>query len=245
MSGIRPRIGFISGGGSGVGSAVPSIPAIANLWALYNDQGLPETGAIAQWSDTSGNTRHIAQATPASRPSVATFGPFGLKAALFDGASTYFLSRAELLPEIFSYLYVYRAAANTRQVPFGDFQSAPGSSGFYFDQNEPINSVFGRQFVTYNNFATGNSQTQVRYCAARQSGITSTMYFGGAFNPPTFVGSAYVAPSTAEFRIGSRNDGSILAMHGRICELAIYNRALTDDELIQLASYATAKWGAV
>lgn len=70
------------------------------------------------------------------------------------------------------------------------------------------------------------------------------MFFNGVFNAPTFVGSTYVAPTTTEFRVGSRNDGSILPVNGRICELVIYNAALSDTNLQDLANYAIAKWGA-
>jgi len=246
MSGVlRPLQEF--GGGSGVrspGGGTPTLPVISGLWALWDERGLPASGAIAAWNDNSGNSRNLLQATGANQPVVSTFGPRGLRSALFDGVDDFLAIAGLALPAVFSYYYCYKANANTRQAPFSDFQALPVQAGFYFDQNEPTNAVFGRHFLWWNTFASGNSQTQSRFAAGRTAGPNSTIRFGGAFAAGTAVGAAYVAPTGPTLRVGSR-EGGALPVSGNLLELGIYDRELTDPEILSIEVYCAAKHGTV
>jgi hypothetical protein len=246
MSGVwRPLQEF--GGGSGVrspGGGTPTLPVTSGLWALWDERGLPASGAIAAWNDSSGNSRNLLQATGANQPVVSTFGPRGLRSALFDGVDDFLAIAGLLLPVTFSYYYCYKANANTRQVPIGDFQSVPANSGTFIDQNESSNAVIARQFNNWNSTGNGNSQTQTRFCSGRVSGSTSTIRFGGAFVAGLNVGGVYLAPVTLELRMGTRA-GGLFPVSGNILEMGIYDRETSDSEILSIEAYCAAKHATV
>jgi len=77
----------------------PSLITTA-LWLDASDAStITESGgAVSQWGDKSGNSRHLTQATPANQPSYSLGGLNGLNALSFDGAASFLANAAIGLP---------------------------------------------------------------------------------------------------------------------------------------------------
>jgi hypothetical protein len=193
------------------------------------------SGAVSQWDDKSGNTRHATQSTPANRPIVLSSNINGLDVLSFDNSND---------------------AMTT-----GWNSTATNDYMIFSVSNLNTGSGFRRMIAstTYNNHITpingGNPSQAIQIKSANLSSQWAT---GGVSNL-----SVLVAPSTGNFShfsngsqrtinsIGVTDWGVLTlgklavfseAMDGRFCELIVtYSSDITTRQLIE--GYLSHKWG--
>ena len=187
--------------------------------------GLTDGTAVSQWDDTSGNDRHVTQATPTSRPIYKTGILNGLPVLRFDGVDDCINGVHSLLNDQFTLFVVY--------VPRAD-----EAIGGIVSQQNP--SPTGDRLVLYSdtrtttkrhsNYAAGSTSRLIDLTTKAEPnvGIVSTWiadastvygYINGALQ-----GSLAKAGSTAgqtDFEIGRQLSGD-LYFNGDVAEIRAY-----------------------
>jgi hypothetical protein len=243
------------------GGTIPTamtVPTDIRGLALWLDAtqitGVANGGAVASWSDLSGNARHAVQATGANQPTYVT-GALNSKPVLrFDGTSDHLVAPYRGEPGT---VIVVGKATGTNHRDFCGAKSAEGArviDGWYFQANEPGAQMrFSRSDLRTTNDTRLLAQLPTNSAYHMQIGTfdyatrTIALYDGGGYgqkqrttdpaarpirlSSATAIGAAYVSQAPAHF------------LQGDIAEVLIYDRRLTDAELNLLGPYLAAKWG--
>lgn len=199
--------------------------------------------AIVQALDRSGNNAHTAvQGTGTSRPTWTASQLNGLPTAVFDGgdvllgsarlhnicngANTVFVvaKRTTEAATQNSMMAIYRSGVATGLRV--DFSATAGTINYQTSDVSPVAS-------------TGNTNTNYNIITGRRSGATH----GISINHNTEVTAATAISSSvaASFDIGMQN-GSLL-LTGGMGEIIIYDRKLSNTEILQVEIYLADKWG--
>jgi hypothetical protein len=212
-------------------------------FAWYSALNTP-LGAVASWPDISGNERHATQNTGTKQPTNTAGQLNGKPALYFDNGDTL------VLPSSF---YALAAGAFTL-FAVADRTSESGASDVIFSLSEAgatrtylrFESVSGQ--VNFTSNTTGGS-------AVTRTGLTNTNYqiFRALRNGTSLqiqanngaVGAgAFGADETGidAAHIGSMAD-SANYLDGYIAEIIVFNYALSAQEIIDVNTYLSAKWG--
>ena len=229
-------------------------PALVStaLWLDADDSGTItlDGSAVTEWRDKSGNSRHVAQGTPANRPAYSSTG-FNSKGALtFDGSND-FLSAASGITSgtytgRFEVFYVAtregnggtiiteRAASNV-----GTSQWINISSVYYISSDgatAPSNHTIGS--TVYNSLASGGG---IVY-HGHQPGVRDVLWLNGAAQTVA-AGTASNITGSAGFRVGSREGSAGGIWNGKMCEVLVLLSAPSTDTRQKVEGYLAHKWG--
>lgn len=209
------------------------------LW-LRADDG---TATSAYWEDYSGNAHDGIQATAANqalfRNGATNFNP----ALTFDGTNDYLDISHNLGLTGTNNFSVF--SVSTRNTVGTD-------DALLAQQNNPTNG-FASYISSVNKYTIGSSTVGVQnttgtYSTAGIPYLNATTRTGNAFSLYTNGGAdgggtaAYNFPTT-NMRVGGRQTSADMAFAGNINELAVYNRALSASEIVQVQSYLAYKYG--
>ncbi len=221
---------------------------IANL-SLWLDASDTSTiteigGAVSQWDDKSGNNNHATQGTASNQPVTGTRTMNGLNTLDFDADYM-------LLP---SGLYNITTADNTvisvfatddissdQRIYSGNDSATPNSSRLMTRLNFGTSSSIDHRSTGTTETAvipiTKNTNPHINL-AVRSGNVLSAYYDGGSA-----ATSAASNTILASLKIGSNTSGNGAWFDGRLIELIMFNRALTDTEINQVGNYLAGKWG--
>jgi len=227
-------------------------------------------GEVARWEDKSGNSRHMTQGTAGSRPARKTAIQGGRDVLRFDGSDDS-LSIASSTAT-FSFLHGSTAAVFVVYKPSGSNPNAlytiidncrngvtaTGYTLFYDDRvevprNNKILSAGGlvagnfvvvsaddfhpaNTFACITNVIKGQDGTAANRSRLYKNGVvdaavnTSSGSATGDATHDLMIGAAYLESSKTNF------------LNGDICELLIYNAALSDTDRAAVESYLISKW---
>jgi hypothetical protein len=227
-------------------------------------------GGVARWEDKSGNARHMTQGTSGSRPARKTAIQGGLDVLRFDGSND-FMSVASSTAT-FSFLHGSTAAVFVVYKPSGSNPNAlytiidncrngvtvTGYTLFYDDRvdvprNNRILSAGGtvagnfvvvsaedfhpaNTFACITNVIKGQDGTAANRSRLYKNGVvdaavnTSSGSATGDATHDLMIGAAYTASSNANF------------LNGDICEIIIYDAALSDTDRAAVEQYLMTKW---
>ncbi len=241
------------------------------LWLDASDTATitESSGAVSQWDDKSGNGRHMKQATAANQPTTGSTTANGLNTISFDGSAdrmladnfdlglsskqvTYFAvfksdsltGNQGVLSLKRSAQYDYYVAMFCRNTGAIKFEGGDGGSGGF-----SFNSLNGVEF------SNSNSSTYVAVVVRastsafrmRLRGIEQTLTdTTGDMSIADFLsglGATQLKPI-----IGARlqsQDNTTWSSHfpGKMAEIGIIPRELTDPESVALETYLVQKWG--
>ena len=201
--------------------------------------------AVPGWADKSGNGLDVSQATGAAMPIYhTTGGPNGLPFVEFDGvddclegADTAALNAPTTVLRVATWLGTY--------VPLdiaGD--NLGNNESMFFGASAMYHQQYGQWYNRAHQTAAGigwgwdagywgaGAASDLRYWLR---GEESTMGLAANGSPGPFNST------TRRLRLGGRSDGT-LYWSGRFAEVLIYNRALTDAELLGLGLWLAAKY---
>ncbi len=239
----------------------PFTPAVLSGLALWLDGGdaasvtLDGSNNVSQWSDKSGNARHVTQASATQRPAYVASAINGLNCLNFDGSDDFLASSAFTLGELTLFAVVTARWTVTE-------------TGAFFGQNFTANKSFGRvggagfdylandiRCVT-DGFNSGTSGP--RAIGPQPAGlingqavlITTRLGTTGTVLRVNRASIARVArndpPTSINLPVAVGRPGSSYPAeywNGRIAELVLYNRLVSDTERDQVESYLAARWG--
>jgi hypothetical protein len=228
-------------------------------------------GGVARWEDKSGNARHATQATSANRPARKTAIQGGKDVLRFDGSNDS-LSIASSTAT-FKFLHgttatlLYVAKYGTSADPNAQYGlvSTGGASGneigyFHsFDDSSVNNSISSSAIRDANGFrawlnrvndtVTPNTFiacSEVIDAGAATAANRSTVRINGgsAIQGNSLTDSPSGNDSQFDLTIGAIVSSSPTAyMVGDICEIIIYNSALSNTNRALVESYLMSKWG--
>lgn len=224
------------------------------LWLDASDATtvtLDGSNNVSQWDDKSGNGRNVTQGVTGQRPNYATSSWCGLNAVIFDGSDDHLVSAAFPLGTFTAISVVSRNWSSNAYA--GYFGHNPGSAvrasgvlgstftDWFAGETYAIGNGFGGSSVprVFGSRPAVSDGTPI--CITARLGATSTIRVNGATNIRT-VTNASMASVNATIVIGSTTT-TLDRWNGRICEFAIYDRELSDSEVIAVENYMRSKWG--
>jgi hypothetical protein len=210
-------------------------------------------GGVARWEDKSGNARHATQSTSGNRPQRKTALISALDAITFDGTNDRLFVPASS---------VAFGTSNFEMFIVARSRAPSGSQGFFvFQDNTSGFSPIIRTTVAANNLkftfrttgttafditdtATYSSNSLVMLGVRRASSTITATKNGSAFGSSAISGSFGATSVTPG--VGAYFDSDSLSawfLDGEICEIIIYNSALSNTDRGSVESYLMSKWG--
>jgi hypothetical protein len=226
-------------------------------------------GTVKRWEDKSGNNRHATEATNGPTRKAAIQG--GQDVLRFDGSNDILAIASstatfQFLHSQDSTLFIVGkpgTTANPNAVyVFVDNNGRSNNVGFSFWYDDRVSqtrndmpitlsangsvAVFQNADAVSGNKFTANTFSLISIvstpAAATASRVALRTNGGASFGGNTFTGSVSASGATGDLHIGGNiNDGELL--NGDICEIIIYNTALSDTDRATVENYLLAKWG--
>jgi hypothetical protein len=229
-------------------------------------------GSVARWEDKSGNVRHATQSTSGNRPARKTSVRNSRDVLRFDGSNDCLTiagsaSSMKFLHSTNSTLFVVVKAGTTSDPGvlmgiLGSNAVASANNGFclFYDDRSPTLNDQMRWLVTRGTVGTfvcnetgsanefaANTFSLLSLVSTPDNGTASNRVF--RYRNGTLLSqnnsntdALSTADSTFDIQVGSiGNSGSVL--NGDLCEVIIYNSALSATDRQSVQNYLTAKWG--
>lgn len=214
---------------------------MSNLFAWYRGDTYTETsGKISQWTDKSGNLRHLIQADTDYRPLLgATSGPNSTPAIdITDGVSYLYCDATEFdgpLDLPFTIISVHQTAAAFVNVLFDENENDPPvfNAGFYtsfFIGDGSTNLSYGSNFTSwhYHEWCVDDSTPVIRLDGSIQS----------------YSGSIDDTLQMHTIRVGEVRPGvGSYGLDGYIAEMIFIDGILSSGERTSLESYLVTRYG--
>lgn len=198
--------------------------------------------AVRCWKDLSGNGRHLEQTTGSAQPTVLTNWKNGCRALQFDGSDDWLTASVAPIPSDNGAQFTILFAA--------ELQNPSGVGGF-ISQGHPSNGQADDDtFVLWrssgSSIAYVRTTTSVTFPADTIAAVRSIRFT---------VTQLQIRRSGSSVANGTRNTADppdvntfslgrwFAHVQMRFAELLIYNRALTDAELITAENYLRSKYG--
>lgn len=219
---------------------VPTIPTISNLFAQYdaaNTSSVTISGGVSQWSDVSGNGRHLAQGTSSDRPTYVTPGKNGLNTISFDGSNDQLQTSSFTFTNPATFFFVIKMGS------FASYQSVfDGINNNTANLNANNDSSINK-FAFYSD---GWETVQLTGLSLNTWYRTTWVFNGGSSLAYINDGSAVTwsdgnLSNIGGFRLGEGDGGGEHA-NMELGEFIVYNRALNSTERGQINSYLSTKW---
>jgi len=205
---------------------------------------------VSQWRDKSGNDFHANQSTTAVQPTRNTTNN-SRKSVNFVSATgdNLIISSGISLPNDASIFILYKPATQSYQyaVLIDNYHGQGGNYGFVI-QRVSTNTQFyyangnGSGFIDTSASPWNYTDNVIQLLSLNKSGTTGTPYTSGTAQTSRTV-YANTAQYTTGLAIGTWGYGGGRFYNGDICEILIFNRALTTTEMKQVHTYLGQKWG--
>ena len=226
------------------------------LWldAADDDSFIYSSGTlVSQWRDKSGNNFHANQSLSSAQPSRSTFNNSRKSVNFVSSGVDYLLVSANsnlALPGDASIFIVYKPATQTTAyaVLIDNYHGQGGAKGFVI-QRVATNSQFyyananGSSFVGTSDSPWTYTNNVIQLLSLNKSSSTGTPYISGTAQTSRTV-YANTAQYTTGLVIGTMGLGG-REYNGDMCEILIFNRALSSTEMKQVHTYLGQKWGII
>jgi hypothetical protein len=220
---------------------------VRNGLVLHLDasQNLSYAGSGTIWKDISGNNNN---GTLINNP---TFNSLNGGSIVFDGSDDYVIATDTLLPmgtthRTNQFYFFARNSAIGELVTYGTPGNKSGASNNQMNAILWLNNrvYFSAYSNTYNVFSSILSTNQWYNVAVVYNGVSNLIYINGSLNATGPVGFSTISDGT--LTIGCRRDGNsffVEFFNGRIPIVKIYNRALSQSEVLQNFNATKARFG--
>jgi len=243
-------LGGVIGGGGVIGvaggpvSMVPVPTQGLELWFDASAGITEENGGVLAWKDRSENSRNAKQGNSAWRPQLAKSGLNGKPTVLFDGKDD-FLQLPDIPGDFSQGLSVFVV---------GQQDEASGCSAFFDAANGPetddIDFGFWQEHYLYEVGEPFVHLTDVEPTLAAPLLLSAvhrtdhTLQFRR--NAESMGGSTDLPLPAAKTRnnvfLGGTSYNNCGTLPGRISEILVYSRGVTDKEIASIESYQQQKW---
>jgi len=217
--------------------------------------------AVTQWNDKSGNGYNFAQGTSANRPSSGTRTQNSLNVIDFDGTNDFLATTAaksafNFLNNTTATLFMVIKNDSTTGIQWilGNNGGSNGQIGLVYytsSTNYITREGNGSGTWTYDITVAGNN-TNAKYLTYKSdpANATAANRIKFALNNGAFSGAntetqaASASDSTRNLAIGDVDTpDSGIPMDGFIAEFLIYNTILSNDDITDVQTYLSGKWG--
>jgi hypothetical protein len=260
------RVAAVNGIGTGAYSTVsravapfnpPSITGL-QLWLDSSDAStlfdattggslVAADGSVARWQDKSGNARHATQSSSNSRPLRKTAIQGGKDVLRFDGSNDFVTCSIGSIQNctVFAVFANQNQSIDSEEIDnvfaFGPFPDPPDNKGFAVNSSNVFASNTQRQ-IFLESLATGS-------VTRRKNGNTSPVTLNlGEFCVLSAVASGVSNNFGSTFsvcRLWFQSIPTVFYGKNDICELIVYNSALSDANRSAVESYLISKWNIV
>jgi len=214
-----------------------------SLWLDASDTSTILAGIsdnVYQWSDKSGNDRHVTQGTILDQPVTDSVEINGLNAIDFDGSNSEMNIPPLSLTDGTCMIYVFEPDSDTIYSVVG---GSVGTVNGHFDRFSD-----GKTYYEYFRSArpattVGLQSTGVQMLAynADPASAYNIRFSGNA----TFAGGSFTATSDYATNLDllgrAKNAGTLL--NGKIAEVIVVNSFLSDEDIQRIEGYLAHKWG--
>jgi hypothetical protein len=236
----------------------PIDPLLAWYDAADTSSIIQSSGRVSQWSDKSGNGKHATQGTVVEQPLALDRYFNGKNTILFDkniDGTLEYLDIASI--QLTQNLTIFAVVQNSTQTAGGSIhrsyfvsQTNPyvtGNTGYGFGlKREGSNGVYNQIPSNASNVAIQNSAVadQLLHIYTTVNDNNSVESFVDNSSIGT-ISSDRTTGFNSAYRIGADATFASREYSGSICEIIVYNRALSSLERTQINSYLVNKWGVV
>jgi len=230
------------------------------LWFDASTIAQSDNTAVSSWTDLSTNAWSFSQVSTTQQPTFRTNRQNRLPAVVFDGVDDFLASTAAVgimnnVPGCIMFLVAKWNPTATGGRPFTIGASTSNTNRFNFSKgSDNLPTITGRRIdgeatisADTNTFAVDGNQFFI--CSGLIDYINGfiKIYYNGLpysqYTLTTFGGNSSATNSFA-VRMGANAAASAgQPFSGEICELIVYNRALSEDEISRIHAYLAAKWG--
>jgi hypothetical protein len=197
-------------------------------------------GAVARWQDKSGNGRHATQATSGSRPIRKSNQRNGLDALLFDGTNDMMSFNPISIPASHSVYQVYERQSGVQSFGIAGSPVSNRYAALWF--SDGVLYQLGNNGGDFTTHGAASSATGYFLVSTIRVATTSISLRRNAVNVATVTtGAGVTDPASGEWAlIGDRTDGNFHS--GNLCEIIVYDSALSDTNRGLVESYLMQKW---
>lgn len=193
----------------------PNLTVRSNLaaWYRYRNNVINTSGLCSQWSDASGNMRHLLQATAANRPTVLSDGSL-----LFNGTAAYMQATFTLTQPCTIYIALAQISSTVSNIVF---DGATGNVRMVQQANNAFHIAAGSQIPDSAAMPVGSNSFIVAACVF--NGASSSLQVGGGAAPTTTSGNANTN-NPGGITLGSSRVPSVYS-NIRVKEMLVYSAA--------------------
>lgn len=227
-----------------------TITGLQAWWDASDASTITESsGSVSQVDDKSGNSNHLTQSTGSSQPSLVSAAQNGLSVLRFDGFNDY-LSHNVI------------ASDPTELTLICVVKSINGDAGNIWSHRDQASEVLQLNY-------SGNPD-QLRFTMRPNASFQQHIYVNAQLNTFATFGFVFNKTSSRYFVFTNKTKGSVATndfsnetftstlntlgasyyngsysgnFQGDICEVVIYNTALSDTDREAVEDYLIAKWG--
>jgi hypothetical protein len=215
-------------------------------------------GAVARWEDKSGNGLHATQSDSGFRPVRKAAIQGGKDVLRFDGSDDQ-LSAANVFTATSDYTVFFVGVGKSINNGGRAFVSLSTTSEatngyFHYIYRDDISNKSRVFFTTNaetanssNDTASSISYNAFHMMSAVHSATNRQWWINGSSQGTANASSGSAAFSSAQLRVGWYYSGispnNVYGLDGDICEIIIYNSALSDANRALVENYLIAKWG--
>jgi hypothetical protein len=202
-------------------------------------------GGVARWEDKSGNGRHATQGTAANRPLRKAAQQNGNDTLLFDGTNDTLAFTALTIPSSHTVFSVFqRSTSGILSVPIANDSGGVRYPFLWFNSDNNVYEISSDAGT----LTVGSASTASGYFVAttKRTANTSKEFWRDGQSIDEFTSGTQVTTAVSQSwsAIGSRESGGSKAYHnGDICEIIIYDSALSDSDREAVENYLMSKWG--
>jgi hypothetical protein len=241
--------GGISVGGVGVagGGGVAPVPPIPTagleLWLRADEGVVIESNGVATWKDASGKHRDAAQIANNYRPILVANAIADRPAVVFDGMDDYLklpTLSASFAAGLSIFVVLQQSAVNTCE---GYFEAANGleQDDIHFgDWEKSLLFEIEENWINDRNYPVLLNEPTLAVVVQDAQSLTLVR----SNNNGVGEDQVNLAPAKerAQVFIGKSLYAGCSPFTGAIGEMILYNRGVSDDELVQVEKYLQAKW---
>jgi hypothetical protein len=239
-----PGIGGLPGlGGTGGASDVPPIPTNGlSLWLRADHGVVQKDGLVQQWLDQSGQHMDAIGSATNVQPKFVANGLNGLPTLDFDGVDD-FLTLPDGFADFSQGLAIFIVTKATDGTCASLFETSNGSE--IQDVSLGLYQSVWQYEVANEDVAGGvidppSARPQVMAAVQRTTGVVDLREEGNLLNQGQFM-APDVALRKANF-IAHTLYASCGYFQGQISEVAVYDRAVTDKEVLAIETYLEDHW---
>lgn len=210
------------------------------LWLDASDTATitASSGSVSQWDDKSGNGRHVSQATAANQPTTGVDTLNGLNVLSFAFDSL--VSASFQVAQPFTTIFVFRTSSAAQQafsILMDGARLGSGGRAIVFANASNIGNVSSMDAGT--RVDTGALTTSTSYAwATTFNGASSSTRRGGV--------ASTINPGTSGIASGVQISSAVVStvsFTGTIAEVIVVGSTLTAQQMTDLATYISEKWG--